>query len=83
MSKKISDFSHYEKRLEKLRFLESELQQVDERKNRFLIQEEEEEKSEGRKLMDRSVCEIYERKGTGSSSKRRRRRARAGNSWTG
>jgi hypothetical protein len=54
--------------LEKLRFLESELQQVDERKNRFLIQEEEEEKSEGRKLMDRSViiiC-ICDRTGTGS-----------------
>jgi hypothetical protein len=56
---------------------------VDERKNRFLIQEEEEEKSEGRKLMDRSVCE-YMRGRTGSSSKRkRRRRVRAGSSWTG
>jgi hypothetical protein len=67
--------------LEKLRFLESELQQVDERKNRFLIQEEEEEKSEGRKLMDRLVLEIYERKNRFLT--RRRRRARAGSSWTG
>jgi hypothetical protein len=36
--------------------------EIYERKNRFLIQEEEEEKSEGRKLMDRLVCAIYERK---------------------
>jgi hypothetical protein len=45
--------SHYEKRLEKLRFLESELQQVDERKSKPLIQEQDDEKTEGRKLMDR------------------------------
>ncbi len=54
-----------------------------ERKDNFLIQEVEEEKSEDRKLMDRLVCEIS-RGRTGSSSKRRRRRrARAGSSWTG
>ncbi|XP_023329038.1 alpha-2-macroglobulin receptor-associated protein isoform X2 [Eurytemora carolleeae] len=58
------ELSHYEKRLEKLRFLQSELELVDERRNtKYEDEVDDDDKTEGRRIMDRVqlICESAER----------------------
>ena len=50
---------HYQKRLEKMRFIERELQLVDNRRAGKFAGEEE-EKTEGRKMMDRKLAKHVE-----------------------
>jgi len=50
------ELSHYERRLEKLRFLQNELKLVDERFDAKHETEEDDEKSEGRQVMDRKLA---------------------------
>ena len=50
---------HYQKRLEKMRFIERELQLVDDRQGGQFAGEEE-EKTEGRKMMDRKLAKHVE-----------------------
>jgi len=54
------ELSHYERRLEKLRFLQNELKLVDERHDMKNVSDEDEDKSEGRKTMDRKLAKNIE-----------------------
>jgi len=51
---------HYQKRLEKMHFLQRELSMVDERHGGRMVADDEDEKTEGRKLMDRKLAKHLE-----------------------
>jgi len=51
---------HYQKRLEKMRYLQRELELVDQRHGGRLVEEEEDDRTEGRKLMDRKLAKHVE-----------------------